>query len=489
MPVRAEGKYVLYWMTANRRLTSNFGLQRAVDWAEHLRRPLLIFEPLGCRARWNNDRIHAFVLDGMRDHRSECMKRNIAYLPYVEPRPGAGKEVLSYLAHRAAAIITDDFPCYIIPAMIGGFSHQSDVLLEAVDGNGLWPMQATDQVFPTAYAFRRFLQKNLRDHLEDSPQPNPFHKRTLPPFSEQLWSEIVAKSAPADEEFLSGSSKALQSLPIDHAVGRAAFAGGSREALTTLNHFMSHKLHRYAEHRNDPDDSAASGLSHYLHFGHLGVHQIFSAVCEAEEWSPSQLSHTTSGSKSGWWGMSPNAEAFLDELITWRELGFNFCSHRSDYDQYSSLPEWAQNTLEKHARDPRPVIYSAAQLEAAETGDELWNAAQRQLVREGWMHNYLRMLWGKKVLEWTNNPREALEILIHLNNKYAVDGRDPNSYSGIFWIFGRYDRAWGPERPIFGTIRYMSSQNTARKLPLKNYLARYSAKHSTTTRQLNFDDP
>ncbi len=161
----------------------------------------------------------------------------------------------------------------------------------------------------------------------------------------------------------------------------------------------------------------------------------------------------------------PAAEAFLDELITWREVGYNLTSHRDDYDQYESLPAWARQSLEKHAGDHRPSLYDLHQLETAQTHDELWNARSATTRREGRMHNYLRMLRGKKVLEWFSTPQQAVETLIHLNNKYAVDGRNPNSYSGIFLVFGRYDRAWGPERPIFGTIRYMSSDNTARKLP------------------------
>ena len=149
------------------------------------------------------------------------------------------------------------------------------------------------------------------------------------------------------------------------------------------------------------------------------------------------------------------------------------CSRRDDYDQYESLPNWAQQTLAKHADDPREYVYTRDELEAAQTHDPLWNAAQRQLRREGRIHNYLRMLWGKKILEWSPSPQAALDVLIELNNKYALDGRDPNSYSGIFWVLGRYDRAWGPERPVFGTIRYMSSENTARKVRVKDYLRRY----------------
>ena len=161
---------------------------------------------------------------------------------------------------------------------------------------------------------------------------------------------------------------------------------------------------------------------------------------------------------------------FLDQLITWRELGYNMCALRDDYDRYESLPFWAEKTLQDHTKDRRLYKYTIDQFEAGKTHDPLWNAAQMQLVREGRLHNYLRMLWGKKILEWSGSPPEALRIMIELNNKYGLDGRDPNSYSGIFWVLGRYDRPWGPERAIFGKIRYMSSEHTARKIRVKDFI-------------------
>jgi deoxyribodipyrimidine photolyase len=173
-------------------------------------------------------------------------------------------------------------------------------------------------------------------------------------------------------------------------------------------------------------------------------------------------------------GMSPAAEAFLDQITTWRELGFNFCHSRKDYDQFESLPMWAQRTLNEHASDPRPFTYSLEEFAGAQTHDSIWNAAQTQLLVEGRIHNYLRMLWGKKILEWTRSPQEALQVMIELNNRYALDGRYPNSYSGIFWCLGRYDHPWGPVRPIFGTVRYMNSASTARKFNVKEYLRKYS---------------
>jgi deoxyribodipyrimidine photo-lyase len=177
---------------------------------------------------------------------------------------------------------------------------------------------------------------------------------------------------------------------------------------------------------------------------------------------------------NGFWNMGQSAEAFMDQLMTWREIGLNMCWRESNYDRYESLPDWAQKTLEEHAADRRPYLYTPEEFEAAQTHDALWNAAQRQLVGEGRIHNYLRMLWGKKILHWSQSPREALNIMIHLNNKYALDGRDPNSYSGIFWVLGRYDRAWGPEREVFGKIRYMTSESTRSKFSVKGYLQRYA---------------
>jgi deoxyribodipyrimidine photo-lyase len=261
-------------------------------------------------------------------------------------------------------------------------------------------------------------------------------------------------------------------LPIDRSVGRTPTAGGPRAAEAVLRRFAS-RIDRYAKERNQPDVESTSSLSPYLHFGHIASHEVCAMVLDLERWTPDQLAKTASGSRAGWWGLSHAAEAFLDQVVTWRELGFNMCRHRYDYDQYGSLPSWALATLDDHSMDAREYVYSLEQFEAAETHDALWNAAQRQLVREGTIQNYLRMLWGKKILEWCDSPRDALDVMIELNNKYALDGRDPNSYSGILWVLGRYDRAWGPERAIFGKVRFMSSANTARKLKLEQYLKRY----------------
>ena len=203
------------------------------------------------------------------------------------------------------------------------------------------------------------------------------------------------------------------------------------------------------------------------------MHQVFAGLAKKEGWSRDRIKPTTSGQR-GWLGMSDTAESFLDELITWRELGFNYTAQRDDYEDFESLPDWAKATLGKHAADPREHLYSLEDFAQSRTHDPVWNAAQTQLRETGVMQNYLRMLWGKKVLEWTRAPQEAFGMLIELNNRYALDGRDPNSYTGISWVFGRYDRPWAPERDVYGVIRYMSSTNTVKKLRMKEYLARWA---------------
>jgi deoxyribodipyrimidine photo-lyase len=267
---------------------------------------------------------------------------------------------------------------------------------------------------------------------------------------------IPRRWPPAETKLLQGDFDTLRTLPIDHRVGPTPIQGGSRAGAAVLRRFLTTRLTRYSEDRNHPDDDVTSGLSPYLHFGYISVHEVAANVMKTENWSQTGLNSRATGARSGWWGMSPSAEGFLDELVTWRELGFNMAWQRLDFEEYDSLPDWSRATLAKHAKDHRPHVYSLREFEEARTHDSLWNAAQIQLLREGRIHNYLRMLWGKKILEWSSSPREALAIMIELNNKYALDGRDPNSASGIFWVLGRYDRPWGPERPIFGTVRYMS---------------------------------
>lgn len=423
-PIR-DRQYVLYWMTASRRASWNFALQHAADIARSLDKPLLVYEPLACDYQWACDRFHQFVLDGMHDNAEHFRGKGVGYIADLTP-----ERRLLKLARKACCVVTDDWPCLFLPRMVTAAAHLLDVRLDMVDSNGLFPMRATDRLFLTAASFRRFLDKR---------EPDP------PPLADPL--KGLAKMDRCELPTVK-----LSDLPIDHDVKPTSLKGGPRQAQRVLKHFHSKLEAGYADDRNVPDLNATSGLSPYLHFGHISAHEIAATVKSPE---------------------------FLDQLRTWREIGFNFCVHRKDYDKYDSLQPWAKKTLADHANDPREHLYTLEQFEQAQTHDELWNAAQNQLVREGIIHNYLRMLWGKKILEWTKSPREALAVMIELNNKYALDGRDPNSYCGIFWILGRYDRAWGPERKVFGKIRYMTSANTRRKTKVREYIQKYGSNNQT----------
>ena len=450
-PPREDGRYVLYWMTMYRRPEWNFALERAVQWAARLQRPLVVLEALRCDYPWASERLHRFVLEGMRDNRAAFARKPVLYYPYVEPEPGAGKGLLAALARDACLVVGDDFPAFMLPRMARAAAEQVGCRFELVDSNGLLPMHSTQRVFGRAVDFRRHLQKELPRWLEQLPAADPLARRKLP--AAELRSAIERRWPQAAGDLPALAAK----ISFRHPVPPAPIRGGRKAALARMRSFLDEQLGHYPEQRSEPEADGTSGLSPFLHFGHISVHEIFAALAKREKWSLKKLGKAN-GRKEGWWGMSPAAEAWLDQLVTWRELGFNFCARRpGDYDRYESLPGWAQATLEAHRRDKREHLYSFEELEGARTHDPLWNAAQRQLVREGWFHNYLRMLWGKKILEWSAHPREALEKMIALMNKYALDGRNPNSYSGYLWTLGRYDRPWGPERPIFGTVRYMSS--------------------------------
>lgn len=469
--VEPRGEHVLYWMIASRRSRYNFGLQRAVERARELERPLIVLEPLRCGYPWASARLHRFVIDGMVDNARRLGESGITYHPYVEPEAGHGKGLVAALAARACLVVTDDYPCFFLPRMVAAAARLAPVLVEQVDSNGILPLRAAERVFTTARSFRIWLQKVLRPHLDEPPEADPLAGARLPAGS---FPRLIARRWPAaSRALLAGDPTALAALPIDPSVGPSPLTGGAAAGEQALARFVARGLDRYLDDRDHPDAEGTSGLSPYLHFGHVSAHDIFARIARRERWTPARLAADAGGSRAGFWGMSPAAEAFVEQLVTWREVGFNMCAFQRDFSQYDSLPAWALKTLAKHAADPRNTVYSLEELAAARTHDEVWNAAQRQLVREGRLHNYMRMLWGKKILEWSPSPEEGLEVMIELNNRYALDGRDPSSYSGIFWVLGRYDRAWGPERPIYGTVRYMSSASAARKLHLKRYLERF----------------
>lgn len=480
---QSSASYVLYWMIAQRRPHYNFGLQYAAERASALGLPLLILEPLRTGYPWASDRIHRFIIDGMRDNAHAFSDSpGVLHYPYLEPKEDAGKGLLAALAEHAAHIVTDDYPCFFIPSMIEAAAQQlesSHIPFSMVDSNGLLPLRATERVYTTAYSFRRALHKLLPAHLEQAfPMADPTREIEIQSWddsSRALIQEVQKKWPPASSDLLEDRSPdRLADLPIDHDITLAEAEGGFEAAFERMRSFLNDRLSAYPEDRNKPAEDGASRFSPYLHFGHLSTHEVFSRLRRHEAWHLEDIADKPTGKREGWWNMSAGAESFLDELITWRELGYNMAHHQPDrYMSIEELPDFARETLAKHASDTREHLYSLEEFEQARTHDRIWNAAQNQLVETGEMHNYMRMLWGKKILEWTESPEQAAEVMIELNNKYAIDGRDPNSYSGIFWCLGRYDRGW-QERDVFGKVRYMSSESTAKKYDLKAYLARYT---------------
>ena len=470
-PIRSDRSCVVYWMVASRRASWNFALDRAAEHSTNLGLPLIILEALRCDYPWASERLHRFIIQGMVDNRKALDGTPAVYFPFVEDSRGQGRGLLQTLAEGAAVVVTDDYPTFFLPEMIDAAGSRIDVRLEAVDANGLMPMSAFDREFATAYSFRRAVQKCLVQHIDELPLMEPCLDL---PAAIDLPRSITETWPVADLEGLSKPRDGLAGIPIDHSVSAAPVDGGAEAARKAMENFLDDRLEHYGERRNRPDEQGSSGLSPYLHFGHISSHEVFIELMRRQGWSPDDVIPPANGRRAGWWGVSKGAEAFLDQLITWRELGFNVCRHRKDHDSWDSLPDWARLTLEQHARDPRESEYTLDEFAASATHDELWNAAQTQLRREGTIHNYLRMLWGKKILEWTADPRESLEIMFELNNRYALDGRDPNSSTGIMWVLGRHDRPWGPERPIFGKVRYMSSANTRRKMSVTEYIRRYS---------------
>ncbi|MBJ24043.1 MAG: deoxyribodipyrimidine photolyase [Euryarchaeota archaeon] len=481
--INSNGKFVLYCMISTRRLKWNFGLKFAVEKAKELKKPLIVIESLNIDHKWASDRIHNFVINGMLNNRTDFEDTPITYIPFVETKINQGKGLLKNLSDLSSLVIIDDFPTYLPKIVVNRIAPKLPVMTIAVDSNGILPMKLAGKECTTAHSFRRFTHKNLLLFIENEifkdkmPNMKGLEKLSNDELNE-IFRDIDFETTPL--EWLWRASQpddiginALSSIDIDHEVYPVnSLIGGSNNAMEKMNSFIDNKLDNYSEDRNKPSKKATSGLSPWLHFGHISTHEIVFNILTKEKWDPSLINEDRIGSRYGWWGLSESAEEYLDQLITWRELGFNFAYFRKDHTNWTSLPKWAQESLEKHSLDYKEETYTFEDLEASKTSDPIWNAAQNQLIREGIIQNYLRMLWGKKILQWAPDAKTAMNWMIKLNDRWALDGRDPNSYTGIFWVLGRHDRAWF-ERPIFGKIRYMTSNSTKRKYKLDEYLKTY----------------
>ncbi len=436
-----SGDFVLYWMQVTHRAHDNQALNYAVEQANALGVPVVVYHGLRHDYPWANDRLHTFILEGVRDLVAAFAARGIAYGFHLDRRtpddPGEHASPLVSLAERSRLVVTDWFPTFIMPRQLKRLRERVTVPVVAVDSACVVPARLLEKPYSAARWIRGDLMDGLDHWLRPVGDTEPAHRTTAVTWP---FDPVV----PVDD-----IAPLVAGCAIDHTVPPArGWTGGPGAARRRLDWWVANGLPRYLE-RNDPNLDVTSKLSPHLHFGHCSPQEVLLAAREA-------------GPDEAW-------QKFLDEMLTWRELAFNFCRFEPKHRTLAAIPEWARAELAEHQSDPRGAIYSDAELERGETDDELWNACQRAYLRDGWMHNYLRMLWGKSVIGWTEDAGRALRILEHLNNKYALDGRDPNSYGGILWCFGRFDRPFF-RRPVFGTVRYMSTNAARKKFDVAAYL-------------------
>lgn len=417
---RPDGAFVIYWMRIAARAIENPALDVALSAARALGKPVFVYHALSERYRYASDRLHTFILEGARDVQRACAERGVGYAFHLE-RAGANEPVLRQLARRAALVVTDFMP--VQPLLRWDAELAKEAPLWRVDASCVSSVFTLPAGFDRAFAFRAAAQPLWQPRLERAWEDvAPTGAAWLPalPFTPL---DLQAAHLPT----------LVASCDIDHGIAPVHHTpGGATAGLQRWRAFSEHRLARYGSDRNDPLRAGTSRLSAYLHFGHVSPFLV-----AREAWA-----HRTEG-----------AEKFLDELLTWRELAWHFCLHQPKHETVEALPAWARDTLKQHERDGRTFLPSGEQLARAQTGNLLWDAAQRQLLTHGELHNNVRMTWGKALLSWTRTAQEALSLLIELNHRYALDGRDPASYSGILWCLGALDRPFTPPVPVLGTVR------------------------------------
>jgi len=431
-PVR-DGRYVLYWMQAAQRCDCNHALEHAVDRGNELAKPVVVAFGLTADFPEANARHYHFMLEGLRETQADLRGRGIQ----MAVRPQGPTACIPALAKDACCVIADAGHLKAQRQWRADIGQAIGCAMEEVETNLIVPAdEAADKENFSAGTFRPRIHRKLDLYVVELAQRKPARD------------SLGLRLGGLD---LRDPARVVADLKVDSSVGRApGFRGGAHEARRRLEEFLARRLDTYATERNNPNLDAQSRLSPYLHFGQISPLQVALEVKRAS---------------------GRGREAFLEELIVRRELSYNFVCYNRRYDSFDCLPPWAVRTLNYHSRDKREYTYSLEQFEAARTHDPYWNAAEREMMLTGKMHGYMRMYWGKKILEWTRTPREAFRIALYLNNRYELDGRDPNGFAGVAWCFGKHDRAWG-ERPVFGKIRYMNASGLRRKFDPDAYVER-----------------
>ena len=433
-PTDKKGRYVLYWMQASQRTHWNHALDFAICQANQLELPLVTFFGLTDRFPGANLRHYEFMLDGLKEVERSLEEMRIRFfLEKTSPEFGVVD-----MSKDAAIVVTDRGYLNIQRFWRQWAAEHCHCRMMQVESDAIIPIEAASEKEEySAATLRRKIKAQSEDFL-------------VPTGHQEIKHSALSLDLPLPPR---------PELDIDRTVPPSpSFKGGTSEAISRLRHFLDTNIDHYPDTRNDPNRDSVSHLSPYLHFGQI---------------SPLYIALQTQKRRS------PGQEAFLEELIVRRELAMNFVFYNRDYESFACLPDWVQKTLKRRQNDPRAAIYSPLQLERAHTHDPYWNAAQMKMVHTGKMHGYMRMYWGKKILEWVKTPELAFRYALYLNNKYELDGRDPNSFAGVAWCFGKHDRPWS-ERPIFGTIRYMNDAGLRRKFDADAYVKKFAHLSSST---------
>jgi len=437
----ADGKCIVYWMQRSQRGRDNAALNVAVQVADELKLPVVVYFAGISNFPHANLRHYYFLQQGLVDVQHALEERGIGFVLRNAPECSPGQ---FFLDAQAAMVVGDENPLRAMEKWRVEAAKKIEVPYWTVDGDVIVPSKLLLKAQFAARTIRPRLSKLLPEFFDsvssiENPSPSVAWKTPKGLRHDSVTTDMTSGWPDLDRSV----------LPVEE------WKGGHTQALKNL-HAFTKKLGGYDRDRNHPEVDGTSNLSPYLHFGHIGPLTVALAIRETAKANPAS---------------KPSADGYLDQIITWRELCINFTKYNPHYDSAKCAEPWAQTTIDLHAKDERSHLYSLEQLERGETYDELWNAAQRQMVHRGWMHNYLRMYWAKKILEWSPSIAVAFDRAVHLNDRYFLDGRDPNGYGGIAWaVVGKFDRAWG-ERPVFGKLRYMSGASTGKKFDSKRYIA------------------
>lgn len=423
---------VIWWISRDQRLLDNWSLLYAQELTKNDYPVVAVFSLV-------NDfpgatyRHYEFMIQGLKELNDALSKYNIP-LYLLQGKPD--ETIPAFVEKKeATAIVTDFDPLRVKRNWIKSLAEKVKVPIYEVDTHNIVPCRiASDKQEYGAYTIRPKINKRLREFLVSPPSPEIQPPSFMKDYQIPEWGEIISN------------------LHVDHSVCSVNWIRpGEKAAARMMKDFIVQHINEYSKFKNDPNKHVLSNLSPYLHFGMISSQRIALEILKEHK-------------------KEPSTEAFLEELIIRKELSDNFCFYNQNYDSTDSFPEWAKLTLDQHRKDEREYLYTLEEFELQQTHDPLWNAAQKEMVNTGKMHGYMRMYWAKKILEWSDSPETALKTCIYLNDKYELDGRDPNGYAGCAWsIGGVHDRAWN-ERPVYGKIRYMNYNGCKRKFDVVNYI-------------------